>query len=86
MTRSEGYQAGQSRGVDAIAVADEAGDRVTQSGEFGRTLKAPDRVKPAASHVPSGTVDKAGLELSGPADGGIVVLQYDRAYQASEGE
>jgi len=45
-----------------------------------------DRVKPAASHVPSGTVDKAGLELSGPADGGIVVLQYDRAYQASEGE
>jgi hypothetical protein len=45
-----------------------------------------DRVKPAASHVPSGTVDKAGLELSGPADGGIVVLQYDRACQASEGE
>jgi len=45
-----------------------------------------DRVKPAASHVPSGTVDKAGLELSGPADGGILVLQYDRAYQASEGE
>jgi len=45
-----------------------------------------DRVKPAASHVPSGTVDKAGLELCGPADCGMVVLQYDRAYQASEGE
>jgi len=55
--------------------------------ELGHLLFGfPDRVKPAASHVPSGTVDKAGLELSGPADGGIVVLQYDRAYQASEGE
>ena len=49
-------------------------------------LVLPDRMKPAASHVPSGTVDKAGLELSGPADGGMIVLQYGRAYQASAGE
>ena len=45
-----------------------------------------DRVKPAASHVPSGTVGKAGLELSGPADGSKLVLQSGWAYQESEGE
>ena len=45
-----------------------------------------DRVKPAASPLALAGGDKAGLEFGGPADCGRVVLQYDRGYQASEGD
>jgi hypothetical protein len=44
-------------------------------------------MKPAASLDALAAVDKAGLDLCGPAaDCSILALQCDRAYQASEGE